>query len=77
MQRVSEPRKRVGPVPGGRTVLKMAVPLSSHREWRIGPGAPRYACPVAVLSKAELAAMVEEATVDAYGDDEQALRFTR
>jgi hypothetical protein len=37
--------------------------------------APRYACPVAALSKAELAAMAGEATVDAYGDDEQAMRF--
>jgi hypothetical protein len=44
-------------------------------EWRAGPGAPRYACPVAALSKAELAAMAEEATVDAYGDDEQAMGF--
>jgi hypothetical protein len=38
-------------------------------------GAPRYACLVAVLSKAELAAMAEEATVDAYGEDEQAMGF--
>jgi hypothetical protein len=30
---------------------------------------------VAALSKAELAAMAEEATVDAYGDDEQAMGF--
>jgi hypothetical protein len=44
-------------------------------EWRAGPGVPRYACPVAGLSKAELAAMAEEATVDAYGDDEQAMGF--
>jgi Calcium binding len=27
------------------------------------------------MSKAELAAMAEEATVDAYGDDEQAMGF--
>jgi hypothetical protein len=30
---------------------------------------------VAALSKAELAAMAEEATVDAYGEDEQAMGF--
>jgi hypothetical protein len=30
---------------------------------------------VAALSEAELAAMAEEATVDAYGDDEQAMGF--
>ena|ERR1035438_7827969 len=72
--RVSEPRKRVGSVPGGRTVLKWPAPVLVS-EWRAGPGAPRYACPVATLSKAELAAMAEEATVDAYGDDEQAMGF--
>jgi hypothetical protein len=35
-------------------------------------GVPRYAGPVAALSKAGLAAMAEDATVDAYGEDEQA-----
>ena len=30
---------------------------------------------MAALSKAELAAMAEEATVDAYGEDEQAMGF--
>jgi hypothetical protein len=30
---------------------------------------------VARLSKAELAAMIEDATVDAYGEDEQAMGF--
>jgi Calcium binding len=30
---------------------------------------------VAALSKAELAAMAEEATVDAYGEDEEAMGF--
>jgi hypothetical protein len=39
------------------------------------PGAPRYAGPVVALSKAELAAIAAEATVDAYGDDEQAMGF--
>lgn len=34
-----------------------------------------YACPVAALGKAELAAMAEEATVDCYGEDEQASGF--
>jgi hypothetical protein len=41
----------------------------------MGLGGPRYAWPVAALSKVELAAMAEEATVDAYGDDEQAMGF--
>ena len=70
-QRIS---KRVDSVAGGRTVLKWPSPVLAS-EWRAGPGAPRYACPVAALSKAELAAMAEEATVDAYGDDEQAMGF--
>lgn len=35
----------------------------------------RYACLVAGLGEAELVAMIEDATVDAYGDDEQAAGF--
>jgi Calcium binding len=41
----------------------------------MGLGASGYACPVAAFSKAELAAMAEEATVDCYGEDEQAMGF--
>ena len=52
----------------------MAIVMSS-RERPSGLGVPRYACPVVALSKAELAAMAEEATVDAYGEDEQAMGF--
>ena len=52
----------------------MATVMSS-RERPSGLGVPRYACPVAALSKAELAAVAEEATVDAYGDAEQAVGF--
>ena len=50
-------------------------PCSSRRERGIGLGASGYACPVAALSKAELAAMAEKATVDCYGEDEQAMGF--
>jgi hypothetical protein len=35
----------------------------------------RYAGPVAALSEAELVAMAEDATVDAYSEDEQAMGF--
>jgi hypothetical protein len=45
------------------------------RNWRIEPGVPRYAGRVAALSEAELAAMAEDATVDTYGEDEQAAGF--
>ena len=34
-----------------------------------------YPCPVALLSKAELAALAEEASVDCYGADEQVSGF--
>ncbi len=50
-------------------------PCSSRRERGIGLGASGYACLVAALSKAELAAMAEKATVDCYGEDEQAMGF--
>ncbi len=35
-------------------------------------GAPRYASPMAALSKAELAALAQEVTIDAHDEDEQA-----
>ncbi len=53
----------------------MASVMSSCEKWRIGLGVPGYACRVAALSEAELAALAGEATVDAYDEDEQAMGF--
>jgi hypothetical protein len=64
--------KIAGTLPGFRAVW---LACSSWREQRIGLCVSGYACQVAALSKAELAAMAEEATVDAYGEDEQAMGF--
>ncbi len=53
----------------------MRAAVCRGRNWRIEPGVPRYAGPVAALNEAELAAMAGHATVDAYGEDEQAMGF--
>jgi hypothetical protein len=50
-------------------------PCSSWQERGSRLGVFEYPCPVTALSNAELAALAEEATVDCYGEDEQASGF--
>jgi len=70
--------------PGGRAAMRMAELTRSGcaRQgrwfWHNGAvvvAASRYAYPMAGLSKAKLAEMVEDAIVDAYGDEEQVMGF--
>ena len=65
-------------LPGQVAIKSLCFATRGRRRGRnrgIKPGIPRYAGPVAALSEAELAAMADYATVDAYGEDEQAMGF--